>query len=225
MNSSISEINSHPSPYIVGTLASLANLPKSPQCHIVEFRLDQFGITTDWIPKAQFLSREGIDILVTLRSRIEGGVWDTESTQKEQLLKDAYQHARWIDIEHTSPLCQPLCDYALSINKQIIVSRHFFESTPPQEELISIIKNIQSLGDHVIPKLVTTINTEDEFNQLKTLSKSITADHCVMGMGALGSQSRLELPNHGSTMVYGYLDNALVSGQLSAEELYNHFYS
>ena len=42
---------------------------------------------------------------------------------------------------------------------------------------------------------------------------------CVMGMGALGPQTRVEFPKLGSCLTYGYLDAPVAPGQVSAREL------
>jgi 3-dehydroquinate dehydratase I len=207
-------------PRIVGTLAS-ANVPKTARaiCDIVELRLDLIG--------GEFSKLETeLPLLLTIRSKTEGGQWTGSEEQRLTMYRQFLPHVAAVDVELNSPIAQEVCRLAQQMGKVSIVSFHDFKATPPLKELNQIVERGQQIGS--IVKIVTLANEEADVQTLHSLLQSsmfnvqrskFSAPLCVMGMGKHAAQTRVEFPKLGSCLTYGYLDKALAPGQTSAAEL------
>ena len=86
------------------------------------------------------------------------------------------------------------------------------------DELRKIISAAANYG--TVVKITTLTKTEDDVATLRALfQENCSAALCVLGMGPLGPQTRIEFPKLGSCLTYGYLDAPVAPGQLSAREL------
>lgn len=200
-------------PRIVGTLSS-ASVPKTARaiCDIVELRLDL-------IPEGVATFETDLPLLLTVRSKSEGGQWAGSDQQRLATYRQFIPHVAAVDVELNSPIAAEVCELARESGKASIVSFHDFSATPALGALQAIVERGQKLGS--IVKIVTLANLERDVEILRTLLSKQSSPLCVMGMGQHAAMTRVEFPKLGSCLTYGYLDKPLAPGQTSAAELFS----
>ena len=211
-------------PRVVGVVsqpAALARLAAGTErdCHIVEVRLDLIGPDApQWLEHAQAVEARGLPVIVTIRLAEEGGQWKQPDELRRPLFEEALRHLSAADIELRSPLVEQVSALARQQQRALIVSHHDFAKTPPVDELRKIITRAAKFG--AVVKIATLTATETDVATLRALfHEDCPAALCVLGMGSLGPQTRVEFPKLGSCLTYGYLDAPVAPGQVSAREL------
>lgn len=199
-------------PRVVGTVSQAGTLAQLPteDCDIVELRLDLIG--------ADALRQLDQPVIATIRLANEGGQWTQPDADRLPLFDAALQHYTAADIELRSPLLEKVSALAAKHQKALIVSYHDFDKTPPLDELKKVMAKAANYG--TVVKIATLAKTEDDLATLRGLFReNCSAALCVLGMGPLGPQTRIEFPRLGSCLAYGYLDAPVAAGQPSAREL------
>ena len=211
-------------PQIVGTVSradTLAQLAVGVQrvCDIVEIRLDLIGPeATPWLEHAKAIEAQGFPVVATIRLASEGGQWKQPDPERLPLFETALEHLSAADIELRSPLLEGVSAAARRRQRALIVSHHDFVRTPPAHELRQIVHKAADYGSVV--KIATFAQTEEDVATLRGLfTETCSTPLCVLGMGPLGPQTRIEFPQLGSCLTYGYLDVPVAPGQLSALDL------
>jgi 3-dehydroquinate dehydratase-1 len=209
-------------PLVVGTLSALA--PGFPAAShdipsdVVEFRLDKMPGEINWLNWARLVEAAGVPVIATIRLRTEGGDWPGPDRERLSLYTQALENLSAVDVEFNSEICAPVSEMGRKLGKLCILSFHDFERTPPVADLQEIASKAQNLGSVV---KISTVITKPE--DLETLEKLLALEWrvplCVIGMGPLGTNSRVSLAAKGSCLTYGYLDQAAAPGQLAASEL------
>jgi 3-dehydroquinate dehydratase-1 len=199
-------------PKVVGTVSqagTLAQLP-SRDCDIIELRLDLIG--------SDALRQLGQPVIATIRLASEGGKWTQPDADRLPLFDTALRECTAADIELRSPLLDKVSALAANHQKALIVSYHDFEKTPPLADLRQVMSKAANYG--TVVKIATLTETEDDVATLRALfNENCSAALCVLGMGPLGLQTRIEFPRLGSCFTYGYLDQPVAPGQVAAREL------
>jgi 3-dehydroquinate dehydratase I len=211
-------------PRVVGVVSQAARLAQlaagtERDCDIVEVRLDLIGTETpQWLEHAQAVEARGLPVILTIRLAEEGGQWKQSDESRLPLFETALQHLTAVDIELRSRLLDQVSALACRHQRALIVSHHDFAKTPPLDELRKIISAAANYG--TVAKIATLTKTEDDVATLRALfQENCSAALCVLGMGPLGPQTRVEFPKLGSCLTYGYLDIPVAPGQVSAREL------
>ena len=106
---------------------------------------------------------------------------------------------------------------------RMILSCHYFESTPSATELTEILNQMMDSGAH-IGKIVTTAHTPDDVLRVLQLQEKARAAEFTLScfcMGESGRISRLATLYLGGYMTYACLtdEQATASGQLSVHQL------
>jgi 3-dehydroquinate dehydratase I len=215
-------------PRVVGTiitadyLRSWAANPQPLPCDLVEFRLDGFPDFADWLRIAKQIEHQGSPVIVTIRLKKEGGLWTGGDLDRWPFLETAIRHLSGVDVELRCDLSAGVSELAGQLGKLAVYSFHDFAATPPREELEGILKAAHRLGG--IGKIAATANTGADLSTLVSLLEAKwTSPVCIIGMGPLGRETRLNFPLRGSCFTYGFLDNPGAPGQYSAAELTRHF--
>jgi len=185
---------------------------------VVELRLDQMPGLKDWLNRGLTVESRGVPVIVTVRLKTEGGAWCGTDRARLALYDLALKHLSAVDVELESDIVKKVCALAKKRRKCCIVSFHDFAGTPPSHELKRVAARAQKLGSVI--KITTMTKTQADVKTLRRLlackwKKPI----CVMGMGALGRQTRTTFPKLGSCLTYGYLDRPAAPGQLSAARI------
>ncbi len=216
------EVIAGPVPLVVGVLSSIPHdlqaLLKEATCDVVEIRLDQMHVEADWLGTARALESAGLPVIITIRSQSEGGGWDSSEEKRLELLKQALTELSAVDVELRSEIASAVAQTAKASGKVCIVSYHDFDGTPPVTELENAMTEACRLG--CIGKITTTIKTQGDREALQQiLCHPWPIPVCVMGMGPMGTETRITFAGLGSCLTYGYLDRPSAPGQFSAAEL------
>jgi 3-dehydroquinate dehydratase type I len=189
------------------------------ECDIIELRLDLVGPDTPrWLEDAQAIEARGLPIIVTIRLSEEGGQWKRADEARLPLFEKALSHLAAVDIELRSPLVERVSALARQHQRALIVSHHDFEKTASLDELRAIMTRAAKYG--TVAKIAVSTRSEQDIATLRALlHEECPVPLCLLGMGPLGAQTRVEFPKLGSCLTYGYLDAPVASGQISAGEL------
>ena len=203
----------------LSTLKTLLNQPELLEgCDIVEFRLSE---NTDLEQSLELLPQMNAlrPTLLTIRTCREGGTWDITNAERHKLFLAFADKVSAMDLECDSEL---LSDYfsagVYGKDTLIIASHHNFErcvQVSELEEKLAIAK--ESAAD--LLKMAVIINTEEELQRLKDFCQKTTFPLSLLGMGKLSLRSRIELPQVGSLLTYGYIDKAAAQDQPSCRDL------
>src|ERR1043166_3635260 len=192
-------------PRVVGVVSQSATLARlaggtERDCDIVEVRLDLIGSdTSNWLEDAQAIEARGLPVIVTVRLAAEGGPRNQPGEMRPPLFEEAIGQLSGVDIELRSPIVDQVSALARHHHRAVIVSHHDFEKTPPPDELKKIMTRAAKLGSVV--KIATLTTTEADAATLRSLfQENCPVALCVLGMGALGPQTRLEFPKLGSCL-------------------------
>ncbi|HEV2319732.1 MAG TPA: type I 3-dehydroquinate dehydratase [Verrucomicrobiae bacterium] len=213
-------------PFVVGTITSSVTLKSFAgrpieACDIAEVRLDQVGQPEDWLSLSRQIERAGTPVILTTRVRSEGGNWPDDDKSRLYVIREGLQHLAAVDVEFKSAFMPEVCAEAKRLKKAAIVSFHDFQKTPSFSDLKAIIRKASSYG--TIVKISAMVNSDED---TATLQNLLGAERdfplCVIGMGPMGTKTRITFPANGSCLTYGYLDAPSAPGQLSAEQLSEH---
>lgn len=210
-------------PRVVGVLTSSVpeDFPPSGEegpSDLVEIRLDQMPQQEDWLARGRSIEARGLPVILTIRLDSEGGGWNGIDEERLELFEQALQHLSAVDVELRSPIASQVAMAAKRLGKICILSYHDFERTPPLSELRSIISEGQGVSSVV--KISTMIKAKKDVETLQSLlAGSWKVPICIIGMGPLGTHTRVSFAALGSCLTYGYLDKPSAPGQLPASEL------
>ena len=214
------------SPRVIGTISTFESLQRfagssERPCDIAEIRLDEIGAEMKWVPESQRIEASGMPVILTLRSVTEGGKSTLSNDQRLAILRDTLDHVSVIDVELKSGLASSLAPLADKKNKGLLVSFHDFERTPDYANLAQIIRDAAKVGS--VAKVSTMARNVADTDTLKRLlGEDWGVPVCVIGMGSFGTSTRKDFPALGSCLTYGYLDEPVAPGQLSARALVDH---
>jgi 3-dehydroquinate dehydratase-1 len=208
-------------PAVVGTLSSSPELPTSDPadlCDIAEVRFDQMPQQTDWLARCQAIEARGVPVILTVRHKSEGGNWDGPENERQEIVERALENLAAVDLEFRSSIISTIARRAKELGKICIASYHDFERTPALADLRDVVSRAQEIAS--IVKISTMVREEPDIQVLQELlAGNWSVPLCVIGMGALGTQTRVSFPTLGSCLTYGYMDKSAAPGQLPASEL------
>ena len=199
-------------PRVVGCVSQSDTLSRLPttECDIIELRLDFIG--------AAALHPVEQPSIATIRLANEGGKWTAPDADRLPIFDAALRQCTAADVEYRSPLLEKVSGLAVKHQKALIVSYHDFDKTPSLNELRRVMVKAANFG--TVIKIATLTKTEDDLATLRALFReNCSAALCVLGMGPLSLQTRVEFPKLGSCLTYGYLDHPIAPGQPPAREL------
>jgi len=210
-------------PRVVGTLSSYDSLARFTSltekvCDIVEVRLDHVGTSNDWLNQCKSIEANRAPVVLTLRSASEGGKSRLENSQRKAIFETALPVVSAIDVELKSGLADSLHSSSKALGKALLVSFHDFEKTPSLDDLCEIVSKAEKHASVV--KISTFVTSDSDVKTLQwLLQKDWNVPICVIGMGPLGTSTRVAFPCAGSCLTYGYLDVPSAPGQLPARSL------
>ncbi len=207
-------------PNVVGAVHSRDSLRRAARLKpdtvdILEIRLD---LLLDSLPELRkILPTLRHPLLLTARHPREGGQGALSAAARRELLAEFLPWASAVDLELRS--VGQLAKLRPLITQQgalLVLSHHDFRATPSPRQLRSLRSQAQRAGADIF-KIATTPHSFTELGRMLALFPAPPKmPQSVMGMGDLGRISRLLFARAGSVLNYGYLDQALVSGQWPA---------
>jgi 3-dehydroquinate dehydratase-1 len=211
-------------PRIVVVIASGADLERALRMRrlpdLFELRLDHLADMADDMEK--MLSRLRTPLIITARDPHEGGANKLLLRQRRDLLLRFLDHADYIDVElRSARALQSLLANAKTKRVGRIISFHNFGSTPSARILTAKARQARVHGAAIF-KVATRTDTPMELGRLLEFmtSSRLNLSLAVMGIGKLGSISRVLLARAGSVLIYASVSETTdVEGQLSLGQL------
>ena len=205
---------------------------KSSVADIAEWRIDWYQDVFQ-PRKRNALSRkirenlQGKPLLVTFRSRREGGEGDITPAAYQVLLDEVIESnmADLLDVELSQGMAcvQELIKHAHQMGIGVIVSQHDFKKTPEASNLITTMEQMAGYGADVC-KIAVMPQSLADVASLLLATGTMKENHpetllITMSMGRTGCVSRLCGGLFGSVMSFGSMGKASAPGQVSAKEL------
>lgn len=190
----------------------------------LEIRVDTFRRRNpeDIARALRALKAAGRPLILTVRSKKEGGRFHIPDDKRLELFSALAPFASYVDIElSSSAILKSVIDLCRRLGKKVIVSYHNFRETPGGKKLAGIVKKGVSLRADIIKIACAAKNAGD----LKRLA-SLLIDYdglSVIGMGKYGKASRVFFPALGSRIAYGSITAATAPGQMSVAEMKKEF--
>jgi 3-dehydroquinate dehydratase-1 len=209
---------------VVGVIASRVDLdqalrmPKPPD--LFELRLDRLAGIVDQLENK--LPRLRAPLIITARHPQEGGRNKLSLRQRRDVLTRFLPHADYVDVElRSASALRSLVTLATQKKVRCIISFHNFKSTPPLRVLRAKARAAKTHGADIF-KVATRTDTPGQLARLLdfTAKKDIDLPVSAMGIGKLGTISRVLLARAGSALVYGSVGAETdIEGQLSLKQL------
>ncbi|MGB9475760.1 MAG: type I 3-dehydroquinate dehydratase, partial [Candidatus Udaeobacter sp.] len=159
--------------------------------------------------------------IITARHPMEGGANRLSALQRHDLLFRFLSRARYIDIElRSAPAFSSLLRLARRQKVLRIISAHHLKSTPSPSRLRAQAHAAKTHGADIF-KLATRTDTPAQLTRLIDFAtgKHVDIPVSAMGIGELGTASRLLLACSGSALVYVSLGRSDIEGQMSLDQL------
>ncbi|MEK9630073.1 MAG: shikimate dehydrogenase [Nitrospinota bacterium] len=187
---------------------------------ILELRLDLIGS-----PDLKTLLNEvSKPVIVTNRSKLDGGQFKGNEEERVQALRDAMEAgADYVDIEVSTPreFLQPFLEG--HDTSRIIISYHDFSHTP--EDINPLFDAMNDLPGGIIKIVTYARDLEDNLKMFALLERAKRENKKLIGlcMGDLGEISRVLSPLYGGFLTFGSLETGKESapGQIPAHVLKN----
>ena len=197
----------------------------------LELRLDYFQDVHDMCKVKELLQnvRQVLSrpLLLTCRSSKEGGQVDFQEQDMQALIDlvcqddivdmldlemsyDTVALFRWIEELHRHHI-------------QVVLSSHYFDCKPDNEDIRSILDKMDVLGGDVL-KVATIVNYKkdviDVMNVTLEMSSRIQRPLVVIGMGELGKITRIAGSLMGSAVTFASYGQESAPGQFSLEDIH-----
>ncbi len=159
------------------------------------------------------LGKAGLPLIITVRSRKEGGKFPIPDRERISLFSALMPFADMVDVElSSSKRLKNVIKSAKRQNKKIIISYHNFKTTPGVRKLQDIIKKGRDAGGDAV-KIAAFAKGR---NDLLSLTRILIdfKDLIVIAMGSYGMSSRVFFPMLGSLLTYGSITGETAPGQL-----------
>jgi len=208
---------------------------------VLEFRLDLAGIknpetATEIIGILK--TETGLPLLVTNRSRKEGGKWAGSEEERLSLLKalffseppikplgctksNSFPEAVDLELSADKKLRAELIRLAKTQGKTVIISSHDFSKTPSFQEMKAILKAAFLAGAD-LAKLAVMPQTRKDVLLLLQLTLEARKQNwavCTLAMGELGKHTRVIAPFYGSLLTYASVEKPAAPGQLRVDRV------
>ncbi|MDR1146828.1 MAG: type I 3-dehydroquinate dehydratase [Verrucomicrobiales bacterium] len=210
----------------IGSVATSQGLSlitqKQSVADVVELRFDAlYARHYDAVARViAILKKRQTPVLLTLRTRNEGGARNWKSTERIRLFKQLLPYADAVDFELANlPLLKEPLRLARKLNKKVILSAHAVRRKITYKRGADWLSQFrQTRADFY--KIATFCRTQRDLNVLvKLLINHPELRLAVMAVGPLAKKSRQVLPLLGSRLVYGYLDAPVAKGQPALTEI------
>jgi 3-dehydroquinate dehydratase I len=208
---------------LVGVITSPAELDFAIRMReppdLFELRLDRLARGIDRLENK--ICRLSAPLIVTARHPMEAGANRLSPRQRHNLLARFLSRARYIDVElRSAALFRSLLRLARKQNVRRIISAHHLKTTPSLSRLRTQARAAKRYGADIF-KVATRTDTPAQLTRLIDFATAKDVDVAVsgMGIGKLGTASRLLLACCGTALVYVSLGRSDIEGQISLEQM------
>ncbi len=224
------------SPTLSGLLDEITALAGSP-AQMVEWRADLYAEArslNDYVAVARELNAAlrdaaqrhdnatGLPLLFTYRNHTEGGR-GIANEQDYAMLVEAVAGSgdvAAIDVEFRHPQGPVVIDIASSEGAYVIASAHDFEGTPPRDDIIALLADMEAAGADVAKVAVMPRTPADVLTLLDATHRrreQAAIPLITMAMGPLGAITRLAGQVFGSAATFATVGEGSAPGQLDAD--------
>ena len=157
--------------------------------------------------------------LLTIRAAREGGQWSSTEDERLAWYLALMDKMVAVDVELSTDhaIRSEIIRTAHSKNKQVIMSYHNFETTPEPDTLHHKAEDAWATGADVF-KIAASCNNYTDLHKLAKLTLDYADKNIVViGMGSIGTISRICFPALGSKITYTFLGQPTAPGQLNCE--------
>jgi 3-dehydroquinate dehydratase-1 len=199
-------------------LAFLLEQAKTDRADIVEIRMDIWGnfFREEMLEKmTRFKEKVGIPMLVSFRGGHPFPAW------WQPVHWRALSQAAMIDVEWNPKYpWREIVKNVKKLNLGLIISHHDYQITPKEQNLIKIARTAYGKKADIV-KIATRVNREEDIRTLLAVNERFTPKKLmtVMGMGPMGTLSRLVGPLFHTCLLYGYIGTPTANGQLPYRDL------
>jgi 3-dehydroquinate dehydratase-1 len=199
-------------------LPYLLEQARTERADVVEIRLDLWGnfFREDMLEKmARFKEKIGLPMLVSFRGGHPFPVW------WQPVHWRALSHASLIDVEWNPKYpWRVIQKNARKYNLGLLISHHDYQGTPSEKALLKLARAAYAKKADIV-KIATRVKSEQDTRILLNVAQRFAPKRLItiMGMGPMGTLSRLVAPLYQSCLVYGYIGTPTANGQLPYREL------
>lgn len=203
-------------------LPHLLELARTERADIVEIRMDLWGnfFREDMAERlARFKTKIGIPMLISFRGGHPFPSW------WQPVHWRALASVAMIDVEWNPKYpWKEIQKNVRKFNLALMISHHDYEKTPNLKALLKIARAAYGKNADLV-KVATRVNSEEDVRTLFELGDALAPKRLstVMGMGPLGTVSRLAAPLFHASLVYGYIGTPTARGQLPYRDLLERF--
>lgn len=220
-------VKTRPRCRIAGVITTLSELRSARRMlhrpDLFELRLDYLAAVPEELTGE--VSQLRRPLILTARDPAEGGANNLPFKKRWELLARFLPKARYVDVElHSLDRYRSLLDRAQERGIGRIISFHDFHSTPKSRSLHAKLAAARAHGADIFKVVVRTDRPAQLAGLLQFMADAKDqVPLSVMGVGKLGSISRLIFAAGGSVLSYGWVGQARVEGQLSVAQLQTAF--
>ncbi|MEE1942901.1 type I 3-dehydroquinate dehydratase [Streptomyces sp. TRM 70361] len=199
---------------------------------LAEWRVDLFSDLADSnavtsTARALVNRLAGIPLLFTCRTRAEGGRAELDDEAYGELNASLVRSAAvdLVDVEYrrSRPVVERVLRTAHEHGVPVVASNHDFDGTPPKDEIVARLREMQELGADICKIAVMPHSAADVLTLLDA-TRAMREEHAdrpliTMAMGGLGLVSRLSGRVFGSAATFGAVGAASAPGQIDVAEL------
>jgi len=211
------------SPLLVASLDGddlpyLLEQARADRADVVEIRLDVWGnfFREDMLEKmARFKEKIKLPMLVSFRGGHPFPSW------WQPVHWRALAHAAMIDVEWSPKYpWREILRNVKTHNLALMISHHDYTRTPAEKALIKIAKAAYAKKADIV-KIATRVEKIEDIRTLLNLNAKFAPKRLmtVMGMGPMGTLSRLAAPLFHASFLYGFIGTPTARGQLPFRDL------
>ena len=97
----------------------------------------------------------------------------------------------------------------------VVASYHDYESTPNAERIVSLLNSM----DADVRKAAFKVNSPRDLVSILDAARSVRSRHVILGMGPLGTITRIRQSILGNEFSFGYVGEPTAPGQLSVDQM------
>ena len=206
-------------PLVVGTVSSGDGLKYLRDCpkgvDLVEIRLDTLlakGVAPDLIQES--MANRAHPVLLTLRTREEGGSFNWRSRQRVLFFLKFIPFADAVDLELTNLPRLPRVIRAIRrLKKDLVISSHSLKRKLTPLRLRRLLQEFRKTRAQVYKIVGLARHRRDLRVLAEPLLNQSHMRLAIMGSGPLATASRMSFPALGSRLLYVHLDEPVAPGQ------------
>lgn len=200
------------------------------KAQLVEWRCDYYEDCKDIAKVVDTLKKLSailvkLPLIFTFRTINEGGNCDIKASEYLLLYKTAMlsKTVDLVDVEfmREEATINNIIKHAKTAGIAVILSHHDFDSTPPQDKIVSRLRMMEKMGAHICKVAYMPRNESDVENMKAScnLAKNEEIRFVAISMGELGKSTRLDASELGSCITFASFGNESAPGQIQINEL------